>query len=403
MELLLMIIAPRGHTRKCDLFGLGSILGGVVGAISANQVADKQAAMQKETNENNYKMHQENIQLQKWQQQEQMKYDSAEEQMKRWRAAGLNPNMMMDGATAGSMSTFVPDSSGAAQTADITGIGSAGIGAMSQGIGQFVDSMLTSKIREGQANVLQSQNQGLELDNSLKAQTMIDNVRALHYDTDTKEILLQTARDTMQANITTANERARQEQWNTRILSLSHQNATFQAATARYQFYNFLPVQLQAMNQGIAESSARTFQAITSGKLNLRQIEHLMVEEAQNWQRIQIGWMDAGTNRMNAHTNKEVAGANIAYTEEQTKGAKQNREQASKLFKLNYDNISLGVELLRKQVGSFNTDKIFNRIESASRSFSNIVGSIKGFGNMPTPAQNTQQSFNLYGAPSTTW
>lgn len=70
----------------------GSVLGGLFGNSAANKAAQAQLAATRETNAQNYKI---------WQ--EHMDYNSPVSQRKRLEEAGLNPYLMLNGGSAGSM------------------------------------------------------------------------------------------------------------------------------------------------------------------------------------------------------------------------------------------------------------------------------------------------------------
>lgn len=100
--------------------GAGSLLGGLFGGSGSKKAAKYQLQAARETNRMNYQIAQENNAFNERMWDKQIAYNSPVEQRKRLEQAGLNPNLMMNGGSAGTAETApTADTSGVQQVPDI--------------------------------------------------------------------------------------------------------------------------------------------------------------------------------------------------------------------------------------------------------------------------------------------
>lgn len=100
--------------------GAGSLFGGLFGAKGSSTAAKYQLQAARETNRMNYQIAQENNAFNERMWEKQNAYNSPVEQRRRLEQAGLNPNLMMNGGSAGTAETApTADTSGVQQVPDI--------------------------------------------------------------------------------------------------------------------------------------------------------------------------------------------------------------------------------------------------------------------------------------------
>lgn len=100
--------------------GAGSLVGGLFGGSGSKNAAKYQLQAARETNKMNYQIAQENNAFNERMWDKQNAYNSPVEQRKRLEQAGLNPNLMMNGGSAGTAETApTADTSGVQQVPDI--------------------------------------------------------------------------------------------------------------------------------------------------------------------------------------------------------------------------------------------------------------------------------------------
>lgn len=100
--------------------GAGSLLGGLFGGKGSSTAAKYQLQAARETNRMNYQIAQENNAFNERMWDKQNAYNSPVEQRRRLEEAGLNPNLMMNGGSAGTAETApTADTSGVQQVPDI--------------------------------------------------------------------------------------------------------------------------------------------------------------------------------------------------------------------------------------------------------------------------------------------
>lgn len=100
--------------------GAGSLFGGLFGGKGSSTAAKYQLQAARETNRMNYQIAQENNAFNERMWDKQNAYNSPVEQRRRLEQAGLNPNLMMNGGSAGTAETApTADTSGVQQVPDI--------------------------------------------------------------------------------------------------------------------------------------------------------------------------------------------------------------------------------------------------------------------------------------------
>lgn len=100
--------------------GAGSLFGGLFGSKGSSTAAKYQLQAARETNRMNYQIAQENNAFNERMWEKQNAYNSPVEQRRRLEQAGLNPNLMMNGGSAGIAETApTADTSGVQQVPDI--------------------------------------------------------------------------------------------------------------------------------------------------------------------------------------------------------------------------------------------------------------------------------------------
>lgn len=120
-------VNPLTSSSKCNplvapaiIAGAGSMLGGLFGAAGSAKAAKYQLQAARETNQMNYQIAQENNAFNQRMWEKQNAYNSPVEQRRRLEQAGLNPNLMMNGGSAGTAETApTADTSGVQQVPDI--------------------------------------------------------------------------------------------------------------------------------------------------------------------------------------------------------------------------------------------------------------------------------------------
>lgn len=118
---------PLTSSYKCNplvapaiIAGAGSMLSGLFGAGGSAKAAKYQLQAARETNRMNYQIAQENNAFNQRMWEKQNAYNSPVEQRRRLEQAGLNPNLMMNGGSAGTAETApTADTSGVQQVPDI--------------------------------------------------------------------------------------------------------------------------------------------------------------------------------------------------------------------------------------------------------------------------------------------
>lgn len=120
-------VNPLTSSSKCNplvapalIAGAGSLIGGLFGGVGSAKAAKYQLQAARETNQMNYQIAQENNAFNQRMWEKQNSYNSPVEQRRRLELAGLNPNLMMNGGSAGTAETApTADTSGIQQVPDI--------------------------------------------------------------------------------------------------------------------------------------------------------------------------------------------------------------------------------------------------------------------------------------------
>lgn len=173
--------------------GAGSLIGGLFGSSGSSKAAKYQLQAARETNRMNYQIAQENNAFNQRMWEKQNAYNSPAEQRRRLEEAGLNPNLMLNGGSAGIAETSpTADTSGVQQVPDIGStiasgynqLGSSLSSAASQIAGMVYNNDL-QKANVDKANAdAQSASQDArykELQNQFAASQFLADLREKHY------------------------------------------------------------------------------------------------------------------------------------------------------------------------------------------------------------------------------
>lgn len=173
--------------------GAGSLIGGLFGGSGSKKAAKYQLQAARETNRMNYQIAQENNAFNQRMWEKQNAYNSPVEQRRRLEEAGLNPNLMMNGGSAGTAETApTADTSGVQQVPDIGSTIASGYqqfgnflsNAASQIAGMvFQDDLQQANVNKTNAEARNAdlQNQFDELRNSFAAAQFLADLREKQY------------------------------------------------------------------------------------------------------------------------------------------------------------------------------------------------------------------------------
>lgn len=131
------------------------IAGGLIGKSSSDSAAQAQLQATRETNRNNYMIARENNE-----------YNNIVNQRKRFEEAGLNPNLMLDGA-----SSIAADTSGTQQVPDMSSLAAGGLqlGQSIASAGQNIAQMVyQNNLQKAQAAKVNAEAEGIVKDNTYK-------------------------------------------------------------------------------------------------------------------------------------------------------------------------------------------------------------------------------------------
>lgn len=190
--------------------GAGSLLGGLFGAGGSVKAAKYQLQAARETNRMNYQIAQENNAFNQRMWEKQNAYNSPVEQRRRLEQAGLNPNLMMNGGSAGTAETApTADTSGVQQVPDIGSTIASGYqqfgNSLSNAASQIAGMVYNNALQ--QANVAKTnaeaqnadlQNQYDLLRNEFAAANFLVNLRLKQRQGDISEYEANFLRDSMQ-------------------------------------------------------------------------------------------------------------------------------------------------------------------------------------------------------------
>lgn len=172
---------PLSSSYKCNslvapaiISGSGSMLSGLFGAGGSAKAAKYQLQAARETNRMNYQIAQENNAFNQRMWEKQNAYNSPVEQRRRLEQAGLNPNLMMNGGSAGTAETApTADTSGVQQIPDIGSTIASGYqqfgSSLSNAANQIAGMVYNNDLQQANVNKAQADANSASLDAQYKA------------------------------------------------------------------------------------------------------------------------------------------------------------------------------------------------------------------------------------------
>lgn len=173
--------------------GAGSMLGGLFGAAGSAKAAKYQLQAARETNQMNYQIAQENNAFNQRMWEKQNAYNSPVEQRRRLEQAGLNPNLMMNGGSAGTAETApTADTSGVQQVPDLGSTIASGYqqfgSSLSNAASQIAGMVYNNGLQQANVNKVQAEAQSAsqdarykELQNQFAASQFLADLREKQY------------------------------------------------------------------------------------------------------------------------------------------------------------------------------------------------------------------------------
>lgn len=173
--------------------GAGSLLGGLFGAKGSSTAAKYQLQAARETNRMNYQIAQENNAFNERMWEKQNAYNSPVEQRRRLEQAGLNPNLMMSGGSAGIAETApTADTSGVQHVPDIGSTIASGYqqfgNSLSNAASQIAGMVYNNGLQQASVNKAQAEAQSAsqdarykELQNQFAASQFLADLREKQY------------------------------------------------------------------------------------------------------------------------------------------------------------------------------------------------------------------------------
>lgn len=173
--------------------GAGSLFGGLFGAGGSVKAAKYQLQAARETNQMNYQIAQENNAFNQRMWEKQNAYNSPVEQRRRLEQAGLNPNLMMNGGSAGIAETApTADTSGVQQVPDIGSTIASGYqqfgNSLSNAASQIAGMVYNNGLQQANVNKAQAEAQSAsqdarykELQNQFAASQFLADLREKQY------------------------------------------------------------------------------------------------------------------------------------------------------------------------------------------------------------------------------
>lgn len=187
-------------TFKCNplvapalIAGAGSLFGGLFGSVGSVKAAKYQLQAARETNQMNYQIAQENNAFNQRMWEKQNAYNSPVEQRRRLEQAGLNPNLMMNGGSAGTAETApTADTSGVQQVPDIGSTIASGYQqfgtSISNAASQIAGMVYNNGLQQANVNKAQAEAQSAsqdarykELQNQFAASQFLADLRVKQY------------------------------------------------------------------------------------------------------------------------------------------------------------------------------------------------------------------------------
>lgn len=173
--------------------GAGSLLGGFFGAGGSVKAAKYQLQAARETNQMNYQIAQENNAFNQRMWEKQNAYNTPVEQRRRLEQAGLNPNLMMNGGSAGTAETApTADTSGIQQVPDVGSTIASGYqqfgNSLSNAASQIAGMVYNNGLQQANVNKAQAEAQSAsqdarykELQNQFAASQFLADLREKQY------------------------------------------------------------------------------------------------------------------------------------------------------------------------------------------------------------------------------
>ena len=173
--------------------GAGSLLGGLFGSSGSAKAAKYQLQAARETNQMNYQIAQENNAFNQRMWEKQNAYNSPVEQRRRLEQAGLNPNLMMNGGSAGTAeSAPTADTSGIQQVPDVGSTIASGYqqfgNSISNAASQIAGMVYNNGLQQANVNKAQAEAQSAsqdarykELQNQFAASQFLADLREKQY------------------------------------------------------------------------------------------------------------------------------------------------------------------------------------------------------------------------------
>lgn len=173
--------------------GAGSLLGGLFGSAGSAKAAKYQLQAARETNQMNYQIAQENNAFNQRMWEKQNAYNTPAEQRRRFEQAGLNPNLMMNGGSAGIAETSpTADTSGVQQVPDIGSTIASGYqqfgSSLSNAASQIAGMVYNNGLQQANVNKAQAEAQSAsqdarykELQNQFAASQFLADLREKQY------------------------------------------------------------------------------------------------------------------------------------------------------------------------------------------------------------------------------
>lgn len=173
--------------------GAGSLFGGLFGADGSVKAAKYQLQAARETNQMNYQIAQENNAFNQRMWEKQNAYNSPVEQRRRLEQAGLNPNLMMNGGSAGTAETApTADTSGIQQVPDVGSTIASGYqqfgNSLSNAASQIAGMVYNNGLQQANVNKAQAEAQSAsqdarykELQNQFAASQFLADLREKQY------------------------------------------------------------------------------------------------------------------------------------------------------------------------------------------------------------------------------
>lgn len=263
-------------------------------------------------------------------------------------------------------------------------------------IAQFGNMMSQERLTNAEAS-------GKEIQNSVDSATSSDLIKRLKALSTLDKSHADVAQETIQNEIELSNQRVKTARQEFQMLQFQTKNAEWQAAKTQYETLYLLPEQSALNEQMLLNMSQELQNMMLNGELTKANIQVAFAQRAQMLASIQIGWMNAQSNRISANAQAQQADngtilttAQAANLGAQTEGQRIENAHKDKLLKLNECVLANNVKnlikegnLLDKKNKSYWIDKGFEYLESTSRSFYNITSGVGKFKVNQPPADDS--------------